>query len=71
MDPITSTKVECIQIKGDFTDRKSIFQIAQHLKINDNQITAVDAVLSDIAPNTSGLQMLDHGIIVVNFFKDF
>ena len=64
MAPIESDKVECIQIRGDFTERQYIVQIAQHLRNEAGQITPVDAVLSDMAPNTSGIVTLDHGNII-------
>lgn len=64
MAPIESDRVECIQIRGDFTQRQYLVQIAQHLRNEEGQIVPVDAVLSDMAPNTSGIVTLDHGQII-------
>ncbi len=71
MDPIKSNNIECFQIKGDFTERSSIVKIAQLLRNEKNEIVPVDAVLSDMAPNTSGVKLLDHGIIIVSVVKMF
>lgn len=58
-------------IQGDFTSQEVFDQLLEHLK--DSKITKVDVVISDMAPNLSGISTADqaNSIYLVQLAFDF
>jgi len=46
--------------EGDFTTSQAVAWLSSELRVQSSELRAVDVVLSDMAPNTTGHQKTDH-----------
>jgi 23S rRNA (uridine2552-2'-O)-methyltransferase len=69
LDPLTKNETENLKqhiiITGDFTQEETIQKIKDTLSQNESSASrTADVILSDMAPNTTGVQSMDHGRIM-------
>ncbi|KAL0488149.1 ribosomal RNA large subunit methyltransferase E [Acrasis kona] len=62
MEPVAPPPgIQCNMLVGDFLEQTSVDKVMESLRDENGELCFVDLVMSDMAPNTSGVQSLDHG----------